>query len=49
MSPNFRSIFCETDIDMIKDFALDFMYVVCLGVTRIDKELLRDIFTPFSS
>ena len=28
------SMFCETDIDMIKDFALNFMHLVCLGVTR---------------
>ena len=27
------SMFCKTDIDMIKDFALAFMHLVCLGVT----------------
>ena len=27
-------MFCETDIDMIKEFALDFMPLVCLGETR---------------
>ena len=43
------SMFCEIDIDMIKDFTLDFMHVVCLGVIHIDKELMADIFTPFSS
>ena len=27
-------MFCETDIDMIKEFALNFMHLVCLGVTH---------------
>ena len=27
-------MFCDIDIDMIKDFALDFMHLVCVGVTR---------------
>ena len=28
------SMFCETDIDMIKEFALDFMHLFYLGITR---------------
>ena len=27
------SMFCETDIDMIKEFALDFMHLLYLGIT----------------
>ena len=40
------SMFCETEIDMIKDFALDFMRLVCLGVTR---KLLNYFKGTFSS
>ena len=39
-------MFCETEIDMIKDFALDFMRLVCLGVTR---KLLNYFKGTFSS
>ena len=41
-------MFCETDIDMIKEFALNFMHLVCLGVTHTLIYYFRGTFKGIS-